>query len=208
MSITPIQMSNAIATVTELVYPHYAKNDPGHTIKHAEEVCQLAVELAQYARYARYPNMDLVVYAAYLHDVQVYVDRENHHTLAGSFVRSGACDHLFDNTTTRELVAAAVEEHRASYTGRFTSALSEIISSADRMHPSMTIDDLYARIVRSIRHRYDTDEICAQKALQHLINKFGRNGYVRYPQLYRDYFHKELEQRYLAIEQFLKTHQY
>lgn len=182
--------------VRDYVIPFYAKNDKAHQIDHADEVCELALEIANRIKY---PHLNLVRLAAYLHDIKLYKGRKEHHTLSAIHVMSGSMDNVFGTTSINDRlkVSAACAEHRASYKGEFTSLLSEIISSADRGKPK-GFEYMWNRVMNS-KETLESDDPEAA-AIQHLKDKFGRNGYARYPNLYKLYFAKELEEQFNMID--------
>lgn len=193
-------------TIRYFVLPYYEKNDTSHMIEHADEVCKLAIELSNHIGYSK---IHLAVLAAYLHDTQVHLDRTNHHMNAKKFVLSKDCDDLFKliNAHDRMLVACAVGEHRASFTGKYTSILSEITSSADRGYPDSNLNAKINRsmLVRDQESGGDT-KLAMEIAEKHIVEKYGRNGYAKYPSLYRKYFAKELEAMWKAIDELAKKY--
>ena len=159
-------------------YKHYyEENDDAHTIVHADNVCNLALNLNN--------NIDikLIILASYIHDI-FNENRKIHHELAYKYVLSTQ-DKFLKKLSSKELklVAHAVLEHRASFKGEFYSILSEIISSADRGIPS-----LKNITIRSMQF----NKAKADKASKHIIEKYGVNGYAKYPEIYKHYFKDEL----------------
>jgi HD superfamily phosphodiesterase len=165
--------------VREFYAPFYKDGDEAHLINHADDVCDLALEINKEC------NEKLIILSAYIHDIFNAKDRKNHNKLAYNYVLE-AKDSLLQNLTNKErlLVAHAVLEHRASYKGEYFSKLSKIISSADRGKP-----DIKAVVIRSMKYNHAD----AQNVYKHIKDKYARNGYAKYPDIYKELFGKELK---------------
>lgn len=180
------------------VIPFYKTNDLAHQIDHADAVCNLALELNQILE-SPYPEK-LVILAAYLHDIHAD-SRGVHQQLAHDFVMQNQAYYLHDLfDEERTLVAKACLEHRGSYKGKFSSLLSEIISSADRGRPD-SVEKLLDRsaVFGMAQFGYTTEEAKAEARL-HIKDKYGRNGYAQRPEIYCKYFAKELAELMAKIE--------
>ena len=111
--------------------------------------------------------------AAIYHDLGLGVDRETHHLHSGSIVRKDPYLKRKFSPEQVEMIAQAVEDHRASSTNKPRSTLGAIIADADNMdgqdapgmfrralsyNPNRSFDDLY----------------------EHLSAKYGKGGYASY----------------------------
>lgn len=174
-------------------------NDRAHDWSHVVDVAETAVVLAKRAGVSATP----LLLAALCHDLYATISRENHEDLAGVWVR----EHLsnFGYAAYSELVARMCEQHRASYKGAYTGIFEELFASADRgLFKSSRYPELYWR-----SYLYNTDrnpelsikEVCGNVAA-HMIDKFGFNGYAKWPTLYSEYFGEELQQ----FAQFVELH--
>ena len=173
-------MKNFKQKVREFYKPFYANGDKAHLIDHADDVCELALEIN------REYSEKLVILASYLHDIFNATDRKKHNILAFEYVKNRSDKFLKElNNKELELVAHAVLEHRASFKGEFFSKLSAVISSADRGRP-----DVAQTVIRSMRY----NNANAQDVYEHMVDKYGSNGYAKYPKVYREIFEKELEE--------------
>jgi len=162
-------------------YKHYYENgDEAHLINHADDVCSLALEIN------KEEDEKLVILASYLHDIFNADNRAVHNELAYEYVLE-ANDEFLENLKREELkrVAHAVLEHRASFKGEYYSSLSEIISSADRV-----LLDLNSVVLRSLKFNKGD----AKKVHEHILDKYGQNGYAKYPKVYQEIFKEQLEQ--------------
>jgi len=166
--------------VREFYNPFYANGDKAHLIDHADDVCELALEINSVY------SEKLVILASYIHDIFNATDRKKHNILAYEYVKSRSDEFLKElNNKELELVAHAVLEHRASFKGEFFSKLSAIISSADRGRP-----DVAQTVIRSMRY----NNANAQDVYEHMLDKYSTKGYAKYPDVYKEIFAQELEE--------------
>jgi len=179
-------MQKFIDEVRAYYAPYYEDGDQAHLIDHADEVCSLALDINKGC------DEKLVILAAYIHDIFNATDRKNHNILAFEYVLE-ANDKFLQSLTDKELllVAHAVLEHRASYKGKYYSQLSKIISSADRGKP-----DIKATVIRSMKF----NNANAQDVYKHIKEKYASSGYAKYPQIYKEFFGKELEKFQEAVD--------
>lgn len=165
--------------VREYYKGYYENGDEAHLIDHADGVCDLALKINN--------DLDekLIILASYLHDMFNATNRPTHNELAYEYVLK-AEDKFLSKLSKDEvlMVAHAVLEHRASFKGVFYSGLSEIISSADRGLP-----DLDFIVIRSMKFNNANEE----DVYAHIKDKYGSNGYAKYPDVYREIFKEELE---------------
>lgn len=192
-------------SIVDYVSPFYEQNDVAHRIDHAVEVTNLGVKLNAYLGmpYRRY----VVIAACMSHDIGNAIgNRELHHESAyNHFIDYAENKQLIDfpylvNRSEMIEIAYACLEHRASFKGEFSYPLSEIVSAADRGYPSF--ENLYRRLKKKDNFGYNTDkEIC-----EHLKDKYTRHGYMRMPDVYKDYFVKDLPHFYDCVELFISQH--
>lgn len=175
----------------------YLLNDRAHQIEHFHEVesCGNAINNTLGLNY----DPKLILYVAYFHDLFAW-SRENHHRLSGEFIR-GTCHPLIKKLSSSERidVAIACEEHRASFKGRFTTQFSMLMNCADRGFPN----DVPALLERAIQYRLgkgDTRVEALPTSVQHLKEKYGRNGYAVYPEMYTRAFGDVLDAQYDEID--------
>lgn len=160
----------------------YEQNDAAHRIDHIDEVYQNAIQINSVLKLGL--DTGFIAIVVYVHDLFA-VHRHNHHELAAAHLlttnewyMTGISEHQ------RRILAAAVREHRASYTGAYTSILSEVLASADKGAPT----NLLAMIERSFN--YGRTKLALNPtdatihAFKHMHEKFGRNGYAKYPAIY------------------------
>lgn len=164
--------------VREYYKVYYENGDEAHLIDHADGVCDLALKINN--------DLDekLIILASYLHDMFNATNRPTHNELAYAYVLK-AEDKFLSKLSKDEvhMVAHAVLEHRASFKGEFYSELSAIISSADRGLP-----DLDFIVIRSMKFNNANEE----DVYAHIKDKYGSDGYAKYPDVYREIFQDEL----------------
>lgn len=180
-----------LTVIRNLYEPFYKTNDKGHSIKHADDVFNVAIELNK--KLGHPYSEDIIAISSYIHDIFAN-SRKNHHQLAFDYVM-GRRDKLLERLTQPilEEIAYAVLQHRASYKGEMYGLLSEIISSADRGKP-----DFKKSIVRSMdftTNKYPNEDLEELVIISkfHLKDKYGSKGYANYPKLYSDFFNDEIE---------------
>jgi hypothetical protein len=130
---------------------------------------------------------DNVIAAALCHDIAKSFGEKEHHTEGARILRESD---IFNQLClkydlSKEMIIKAVEEHRASYKGQFSSKLSELISSADRGYPDL---DIIVR--RCILFYQGQGEATLDKVVYNVKRKYA--GYAKYPTLYKTYFDREL----------------
>lgn len=171
---------------------HWELNDPAHREKHFELVRTTATTINETLDLGYSPK--LITFAAYFHDLFAW-SRKNHHELSGSFIQN--TDHplisKYLNTLERKVVSIACTEHRASFKGNFSSEFAELINSADRELPELTTIlhrsmDYYKHLNPDAKH----SEVF-EASVKHIKEKYSRDGYARYPDMYIKVFGDDLD---------------
>lgn len=176
----------------------YNVNDEAHRSEHFSAVESLGLELNREMKLGI--DERLITAVAWLHDMFAW-SRYNHHELAMYWV--GTTDHpLLEQFTPQEIddIADACFTHRASYKGEFNTVLGELMSAADRGRPG----DLRAEVWRGYNYIKTNPGLNAVDAIEqtvkHQEEKYGRDGYARYPDLYKEYFKNLMEAKHREIE--------
>jgi len=182
---------------------HWALNDRGHQHTHFEDVFQCARHINKVLDLGHSePDM---MFAAYFHDLFAWT-RVNHHELAYQFFLTSdhplILEYYAHFPGQRVMVALACREHRASYTGEFSSEFSALINSADRGFPG-TAERLLNRV---FSHQHDihpelSDAEVMDISKTFLKKKAGSDGYARYPDLYMRVFAETLKIQQSEIDQ-------
>ena len=174
-------------------------NSIGHGMDHVKNVMYRALYYNEILKL----NLDKkeIILASLLHDMYSECSRKTHHILGHEYVINST--HKVFEGIDRKRVAEAILEHRASYTGEYSSLLSELISSADRGEPNL--NDIVNRCYISTKEfhpEYNVDEI-GNAVKKHLSEKFTRNGYAKYPNIYLKINQKKLDVFHDEVDEFL-----
>ncbi len=160
----------------EKILPCYDSYDKGHNREHILEVVRGAMELAQ----GREVNIEMVITSAYFHDLGLCEGREIHHLASAKILRNDLYINQYFTPAQIDIIAEAIEDHRASAKSNPRSIYGEILSSADRIIKLDTI------IIRSYYHSekhypHFTFSEHIERMHNHISNKYGENGYLRVP---------------------------
>ena len=156
------------------ILPCYDRFDAAHQRNHVIKVIEESMVLAH--SYEVDSNMVYAI-AAY-HDLGLIEGRESHHLVSGSIVRGDERLGQWFTPDEIEVMAQAVEDHRASATHAPRSIYGCIVAEADR---NIDINDIITRTLQySLAHYPELDEERhIQRVLQHLNEKYSRTGYLK-----------------------------
>lgn len=175
-------------------------NDKAHRIEHFQDVEETGHIINRRACNGAHDDK-LILLAAYFHDMFAW-SRFNHHLLSATWVRTTdypLVEVLSDKN--RELLAQGCEYHRASGTAIFPSEFAELICSADRGRPG-NVDGM---VMRAFQYRKSHFPKMGRKealksSVAHVKEKYGTDGYARYPNLYLKAMGNELAEQRLKID--------
>lgn len=181
--------------------PMWENNDKAHRETHFEEVFQLGMIINDDLKLGY--DDKLILFAAYFHDMFAW-SRNNHHEMSFHWMMTTNHPLVINNLNPSEtmLVAWACYQHRASYKGTFKNGFSSLINSADRGVPNR-VSYMLERAIQ-YREKKFPEMSKAERlagAIAHLKEKYGRNGYARYPNEYLKMFGKQLEDQFANIEE-------
>ena len=162
------------------IVPKYAAFDPAHREDHAEEVIENTVRLYNKAPEEIRSSLDIEMLftAAACHDLGRINGKERHHIDSGIIIRNDSrLKEWFDDAQI-ELIAQAAEDHRASNKEEPRSMYGKIVAEADRLIDTETI---IRRTLLYGMSRYPemTPDGQIDRALDHLYDKYGDDGYLR-----------------------------
>ena len=162
------------AYIESAIFPRYKGFDPAHRIDHALQVIAESLKLAKH-----YDVDERMVYtiAAY-HDIGLCEGRERHHLVSGRMLRSD--EHLRKWFTEEEIevMAQAVEDHRASLDHAPRSIYGRIVAEADRLIEPMTV--LLRTVQYGLSHYPElSKEQHYQRYCEHLQEKYAEGGYLK-----------------------------
>ena len=176
--------------IFEEVVPRYASFDAAHKEDHALTVIRQALELldgrdswaaaqADVEPFWLAPvDRAMLLTAAACHDLGLVNGRERHHLDSGIIIRADQRLREWFTEEQIEVIAQAAEDHRASGKGAPRSIYGMLIAEADRVIDQETI--IRRTIQFGLKHYPD---LCRdgqlQRAKEHLVEKYGRGGYLR-----------------------------
>lgn len=185
----------------------YNKFDGAHDEQHALMVMKNSVYIANRLMKEENENLNInmVKTIAAMHDLGLEFDRETHHTKSGEIVRKDKNLRKFFSEEEIEIIAKAVEEHRASYKGDYTSIYSKIVSDADRMN------DIRTMISRTYKwnqkHYPELDEKGLYDVIiGHLRDKYGEKGYARFNTKYAEEILNQTRKVIMDDNEFMKIY--
>lgn len=160
--------------IEEEVIPRYAAFDAAHREDHARMVVSQSMEIARH--YDVRPDMAYAIAA--MHDLGLEEGRETHHTASGRIVRGDARLREWFTEEEIEVMAQAVEDHRASSGHEPRSIYGKIVAEADRF---IVPEKIIERTVQYGLAHYPalTRDGHWQRTLEHLHAKYAEGGYLR-----------------------------
>ncbi len=159
----------------------YHCNDDAHGVEHLESVETAAFSLLNSPHFAdAVLNRWLLRMAVVYHDCTVHSGREDHGITAAKRVRNHE-DFLLDffSEDDIEVIAQAVEDHRASKGSKPRSIYGVILSDADKVG---SIEDTVKRCYQYRLH-YSPELSDAERyadVKRHLKHKYGTGGYAKF----------------------------
>lgn len=162
------------AYVEAEILPRYDAFDKAHQREHAEMVISQSLQLAE--RLGVDVNMAYAI-AAY-HDTGLTEGRELHHKVSAQIIRNDKRLRQWFTEEQIEVMADAAEDHRASNEKPPRTIYGRIVAEADRF---IDPEDIIRRTVQFGHDHYPTlsREEHYERMVQHLHEKYGRNGYLR-----------------------------
>ena len=166
--------SGLIDYIEAEILPRYDAFDKAHNRKHAITVLVKSVQLAQH-----YDVSTAMVYTiAAFHDLGLVEGREHHHTASARIIREDKRLKELFTAEEIEIMADAVEDHRASSSKPPRTIYGKIVAEADRIIDSTTI------MTRTIQYGLShypklSEEGHIERAVAHIKEKYGEGGYMK-----------------------------
>ena len=156
------------------ILPRYEAFDKAHDRRHALMVMSNSLRLAQHYDV----DVQMVYTIAAYHDLGLEAGREQHHTVSARIVREEKRLEEFFTSGQIEIMAEAVEDHRASSSKPPRTIYGKIVAEADRIIDSHTI---MARTIQYGLSNYPalTKEEHIERAVAHIKEKYGEGGYLK-----------------------------
>lgn len=172
--------------IEEKIFPNYKKNDLGHNLNHIKHVIDRSMKFAQSVPEINY---DMVYTIAAYHDIGHYIDAKNHEKIGSEILLADKKLKDFFSDEEIKKMAEAVYDHRASLEYEPRSIYGKIVSSADRN----TIVDVPLKRTYEYRIKHSPNSSIAEiieESRQHIIKKFGNNGYANEKMYFEDLEYK------------------
>lgn len=166
--------SGLIDYIEAEILPRYDAFDKAHNRKHAITVLVKSLRLAQH-----YDVSPAMVYTiAAFHDTGLVEGREHHHTASARIIREDKRLKELFTAEEIEIMADAVEDHRASSSKPPRTIYGKIVAEADRIIDSTTI--MTRTIQYGLSHYPElSEEGHIERAVAHIKEKYGKGGYLR-----------------------------
>lgn len=192
--------------IEEKIFPKYELNDKGHQLDHIEYVINRSFKFAN-----TIPNInyDIVFVIAAYHDLGHHIDPKNHEIVSSNMFLEDLILKDFFSEDEIKIISEAIIDHRSTLEYEPRSIYGKIVSSADRN----TIIDV--PLMRTYEYRIKHNKNSSLKEIieesrQHLIEKFGENGYankkIYFPDEEYDTFLKEIALLTKNKDEFIKRY--
>ena len=155
------------------IIPLYDRFDKAHRRDHVRMVIEQSMALAAQMDV----DADMVYVIAAYHDIGLCEGRERHHIVSAQMLLADVTLRKWFTESQLQTMAEAVEDHRASSDHAPRSLYGRIVAEADRF---IDPDTIVRRTVQyGMEHYPELDkEGHYERMVQHLREKYGRNGYL------------------------------
>ena len=158
---------------TEII-PQYEAFDKAHRTDHVRQVISESLKLASYYEV----DKRMVYTIAACHDIGLCEGREHHHLVSGRLMRSDKRLREWFTEEEMEVMAQAVEDHRASNDHAPRSIYGRIVAEADRLIEPMEI--LRRTVQYGLSHYPElSKEQHYLRYCEHLQEKYAEGGYLK-----------------------------
>ena len=161
--------------IEENILPRYDGFDKAHQRDHVLMVIGQSQEIAEQLGDV---NADMVFAIAAYHDTGLCEGRERHHEVSAQIIKADENLRKWFTEEQIQTMADAAEDHRASAKQEPRTIYGRIVAEADRFIDPDTI------VKRTIQYGLDnypelSKEQQYDRMMQHLHEKYGRNGYLK-----------------------------
>ena len=163
-----------VSYIENEIIPRYDHFDAAHQRDHVNMVIQQSLEIAEHLDV----DMNMVYVIAAYHDTGLCEGRERHHEVSAQIIKADKNLPKWFTEEQIQTMADAAEDHRASAKHEPRTIYGRIVAEADRFVDPETI------VKRTIQYGLDhypglSKEQQYDRMMQHLHEKYGRNGYLR-----------------------------
>ncbi|MFR9503739.1 MAG: HD domain-containing protein [Rikenellaceae bacterium] len=161
--------------IEQNILPQYVNFDRAHNVDHATTVIAESAALSRF-----YPSLDeemVYIIAAY-HDTGLCEGRERHHIVSGEILRADTFIGTLFTEDQIEMMAQAIEDHRASAKLEPRSLYGRIVAEADRI---ISVDTTLRRTIQYglKQNPKATLQEHFNRFAEHLTEKYAEGGYLK-----------------------------
>lgn len=156
------------------ILPKYAEFDRAHNMEHVTRVIRSSLDLVRVTG----ADINMVYTIAAYHDLGMVGHRADHHIRGGKILERDARLKKWFSPEQIKIMKEAVEDHRASASRAPRSIYGKIVAEADRdIEPQAVIR---RTIQFGFGHYPELDkEGHWKRFLEHMHNKYSKDGYIR-----------------------------
>lgn len=163
-----------ISYIESEIIPRYDSFDAAHRRDHVSMVIKQSLEIAEHLDV----DLNMVYVIAAYHDTGLCEGREHHHEVSARIIKADENLRHWFSEEQIQTMADAAEDHRASAKNAPRTIYGRIVAEADRFIDPETI------VRRTIQYGLDrypelSKEQQYNRMMQHLHEKYGRNGYLK-----------------------------
>lgn len=190
--------------IENTIFKEYEKNEKGHGIEHIKYVIKRSLK---FSKQIQNINEEMVYVVAAYHDIGHHIDKDNHEKISAQILLKDNNIKEFFTQEQINIMAIAVEDHRASNKQEPRNIYGKIVSSADR---NTSTDETLKRAYSYNKKHYPNlnEEEIINECYKHLKNKYGKNGYATKKMYFKDEeydkYLKKIDELTQNIETFIK----
>lgn len=156
------------------IFPLYQLNESGHGLPHIKYVIRRSFQFAQTVTDL---NPDIIYTISAYHDLGHHIDPESHESISAQIASEDASLRQFFTDSEIASIVAAIEDHRSNNPTMPRNIYGKILRMADR---TIDVDKMCERTyLYRCRNDPQADLLeIIEASRQHLIEKYGRNGYA------------------------------
>ena len=163
-----------ISYIESEIIPRYDHFDAAHQRDHVMMVIQQSLDISKHLDV----DLNMVYVIAAYHDTGLCEGREYHHEVSAQIIKADENLRKWFTEEQIQTMADATEDHRASAKNAPRTIYGRIVAEADRFIDPETI------VKRTIQYGHDhypelSKEQQYDRMMQHLHEKYGRNGYLK-----------------------------
>lgn len=171
--------SGLVRYVEEVIVPRYDGFDAAHSRSHVETVIGQSLQIYDLlTEQGMELNLNMVYAIAAFHDLGLCEGRDLHHLGSGRIVREDELLRKWFDSEQIEVMAQAVEDHRASAKNPPRSVYGKIVAEADRVIDPEVIIERTIQFGLEHYKEYSFEEQ-VQRCVSHLKEKYGDGGYLK-----------------------------